>query len=195
MAQTSKFRFTEVSKVATGIMIMGSPGAGKTTLGKMVAKELGYTFVDIDEYIWRKDTEVPFSVMYTKTEKISRLMEAISNCEHFVMAGSMNSFHEHFDPLFELVVHLHADVQLRVKRAHERELKLFGERILEGGDMCEEHHKFLNDIAGYDYGIGGCTLQQHEIWLQSLQCSVMRLDGMHALEKNLKIIVDTYRSM
>lgn len=51
--------------MAMGIMIMGSPGAGKTTLGKMVAKELGYTFVDIDEYIWRKDTEVPFLVMYT----------------------------------------------------------------------------------------------------------------------------------
>ncbi|ODR28501.1 shikimate kinase [Eisenbergiella tayi] len=176
--------------MATGIMIMGSPGAGKTTLGRMVAEELGYTFVDIDEYIWRKDTEVPFSVMYTKTEKISRLMEAISSCEHFVMAGSMDSFHEHFDPFFELVVHLHADAQLRVKRAHERELKLFGDHILEGGDMYEEHCKFLNDIAGYDYGIGGCTLEQHEIWLQALQCRVIRLDGMHSLEKNLKIIVD-----
>ena len=41
--------------MATGIMIMGSSGAGKTTLGKVLANELGYTFVDIDEYIWRKD--------------------------------------------------------------------------------------------------------------------------------------------
>lgn len=182
-------------KVATGIMIMGSAGAGKTTLGKMVAKNLGYTFVDIDEYIWRKDTEIPFSAMYSKAEKISRLMEAISDCEHFVMAGSMNSFHEHFDPFFELVVHLHAEAELRVKRAHERELEMFGERILEGGDMYEEHQKFLNDIVGYDYGIGGCTLQQHEAWLQSLKCRVIRLDGAHALEKNLKIIVDAYKSI
>jgi len=66
--------------MATGIMIMGSSGAGKTTLGKLVAKELDYTFVDIDEYIWRKDTEIPFSAMYSKAEKISRLQEAISNC-------------------------------------------------------------------------------------------------------------------
>ena len=49
--------------MATGIMIMGSSGAGKTTLGNLVANELGYTFVDIDEYIWRKDTEIPFSAM------------------------------------------------------------------------------------------------------------------------------------
>ena len=95
--------------MATGIMIMGSSGSGKTTLGNLVANELGYSFVDIDEYIWRKDTAIPFSAMYPKAEKISRLQEAISNCEHFVMAGSMDSFHEYFDPYFELVVHLHTD--------------------------------------------------------------------------------------
>lgn len=181
--------------MATGIMIMGSSGAGKTTLGKMVAKELRYAYVDIDEYIWRKDTEILFSAMYPKTEKINRLMEAISNCEHFVMAGSMNSFHEYFDPYFELVVHLHADAQTRVKRVHERELGWFGKRVLEGGDMYEAHQKMLSDIAGYDYGIGGCTLQQHETWLESLECKVLRLDGTDRLEKNLNSIVEVYRGL
>ena len=177
----------------TGIMIMGSSGAGKTTLGNLVAKELGYTFVDIDEYIWRKDTEIPFSLMYSKAEKISRLQEAISDCEHFVMAGSMNSFHEYFDPYFELVVHLHTDAQIRVKRVHERELGWFGERILEEGDIYEEHQKMLSGIAGYDYGIGGCTLQQHENWIKSLKCKVIKLDGADTIEKNLNIIIDTYK--
>ncbi|MCI9448771.1 MAG: AAA family ATPase [Clostridiales bacterium] len=179
----------------TGIMIMGSSGSGKTTLGELAANELGYTFVDIDEYIWRKDTEIPFSEMYPKTEKISRLMEAISTCDHFVMAGSMDSFHEHFDPYFELVVHLHTDAQVRMKRVHDREFDLFGKRILEGGDMYAEHQKFLNDIAGYDFGIGSCTLQQHELWIKSLKCKVIQLDGAHALEKNLKIILEAYREI
>ena len=31
--------------MAAGIMIMGSSGAGKTTLGKMAAERLGFTFV------------------------------------------------------------------------------------------------------------------------------------------------------
>lgn len=184
-----------VSQLATGIMIMGSSGSGKTTLGKLLADELGYNFVDIDEYIWRKDTEIPFSEMYPKDEKIGRLMEAISACSHFVMAGSMNSFHEHFDPFFELAVHLHADAEIRMKRVHDRELRLFGERILEGGDMYEEHRKFLNDIAGYDFGIGSSTLQKHELWIKSLKCRVIQLDGAHSLEKNLKIILDTYRKL
>ena len=43
--------------MAVGIMIMGAPGAGKTTLGELTAKALGYAFLDIDEYIWRKDTD------------------------------------------------------------------------------------------------------------------------------------------
>ena len=179
--------------MATGIMIMGSSGAGKTTLGNLVANELQYSFVDIDEYIWRKDTAIPFSAMYPKAEKISRLQEAISNCEHFVMAGSMDSFHEYFDPYFELVVHLHTDAQVRVKHVHERELGWFGERVLEGGDMYEEHQKMLNVIAGYDHGIAGCTLQQHEKWMKSLKCKVIQLDGADTLEKNLNIIIDTYK--
>lgn len=181
--------------MATGIMIMGPSGAGKTTLGELAANELGYTFIDIDEYIWRKDTVTPFSVMYSRAEKIDRLMEAISTCDHFVMAGSMDSFHEHFDPFFELVVHLYTDAQVRMKRVHDRELELFGDRILKGGDMYAEHQNFLNDIAGYDLGRGGCTLQQHELWLKSLTCKVIRLDGAHALEENLKIILDAYREI
>ncbi len=181
--------------MATGIMIMGSSGAGKTTLGKMVANRLSYKFVDIDEYIWRKDTEIPFSAMYSKSEKISRLMEAISDSKHFVMAGSMDSFHEYFDPYFKLVVYLHADSQIRVKRVHERELECFGKRVSEGGDMYEEHRKYLSDVAGYDYGIGGCTLQQHEKWLEVVECPVIRLDGAEELEKNLNIIVETYKGL
>lgn len=178
--------------MATGIMIMGPSGSGKTTLGKLVAEKLGYTFVDIDDYIWRKDTDIPFTVMYSRKEKIERLMKAISHCEHFVMSGSMDSFHQHFDSYFELVVCLYANTQLRVKRVHERELQLFGNRILEKGDMYEQHQKFLKDIAGYDLGVGGCTVQGHEMWLKDLKCKILRLDGEDELEKNLKRIVECF---
>ena len=49
--------------MATGIIIFGSAGSGKTTLGKMVANKLGFPYFDIDDYIWRKDTDKPFTVM------------------------------------------------------------------------------------------------------------------------------------
>ena len=64
----------------------------------------------------------------------------------------------------------------------------------QGGDMYEEHQRMLSDIAGYDNGIGGCTLQQHEDWIKSLKCKVIRLDGTNTLDRNLKIIIDTYKN-
>lgn len=176
----------------SGILIMGSPGAGKTTLGKAVAETLGFRFVDIDDYIWDKNTEIPFTKMYGKAEKIRNLTDAISDCECFVMAGSMTSFHEYFDPFFELVVHMNADENLRQQRVHERELNIYGARILQGGDMFEEHRKFLDDVKGYDRGFGGCTLREHEEWLSSLSCKKLYLDGSETLENNLRKIIVAY---
>lgn len=118
-----------------GMIILGSSGAGKTTLGKLTAKKLGISYLDIDDYIWRSDTEIPFTVMYSREEKIKNLMEAAEKAGEFVMAGSMNSFHEYFDPFFRLAVYLTADAKVRVQRVHERELAAFGSRILPGGDM------------------------------------------------------------
>lgn len=181
--------------MAFGIMIMGAPGAGKTTLGELTAREMGYTFLDIDDYIWRKDTEIPFSEMYPKAEKISRLMDAVSKCKHFVMAGSMDSFHEYFDPFFRLAVHLQTDAKVREERVREREFERFGHRILDGGDMHDQHERFLRDLSGYDVGIGGCTLQTHEVWLKSLQCKVIKLDGSNDLHENMKRIIDAYHSL
>ena len=181
--------------MANGIIITGPSGAGKTTLGKMVADALGFKFVDLDDYIWRKDTEIPFSVTYSREEKISGVKGAISDCEHFVMAGSMDSFHEHFDPFFTLAVMLHADAETRVERVHKRKLLENGERILEGGDMFERHQSLLENIAGYDYGKGSTTLQTHEKWLNSLSCKVIRLDGALPLEENLKAIIKEYEGL
>lgn len=52
-----------------GIIIFGPAGSGKTALGKMAAEQLGILFVDIDDYIWRKDTEIPFTIMHSKKKR------------------------------------------------------------------------------------------------------------------------------
>lgn len=66
-------------------------------------------------------------------------MEAISETDRFAMAGSIDSFREHFDPFFALAVHLTAPAEVRVAIAHQREYEEFGKRALEGGDMYEAH--------------------------------------------------------
>ena len=176
-----------------GIIIFGSAGSGKTTLGRMVAERLGYPYFDIDDYIWRTDTAVPFTVMYSREEKAGRLMAAISAHEHFVMAGSMSSFHAPFDPLFDLAVHLTARAEVRVARAHERELAVYGERVLEGGDMYEEHQRFLENVTRYDTDGAPC-LKTHLEWAAALPCKVLSLNGEDALDQNAERITEAYRA-
>lgn len=178
----------------TGIILLGPSGSGKTTLGKLVAQKLKISFLDIDEYIWRKDTAVPYTAMYSKPEKIKRLMDAAQKAGKFVMAGSMDSFHEHFDPFFRLAVYLTADEALRRDRVHLRELKEFGGRILPGGDMYDAHQSFLADVSAYDRDAESCCSAQHELWLRQLSCPVLRMDGGDDLENNAAVIIRTYRS-
>lgn len=181
--------------MAKGIIIFGPSGAGKTTLGKLVAQELGIGFIDIDDYIWRQDTPVPFTTLYPRDERISRLMDAVAKMNDFVMAGSMTSFHEHFDPLFILAVHLTAETSLRVTRVHQRECAMFGDRLMPGGDMAQEHQRFLEDVALYDTGGGSMDRRSHTQWAESLRCKVLRLDGGDALETNVAIIAAEYRAI
>lgn len=176
-----------------GMIILGPGGSGKTTLGKYVADKMGISFLDIDEYIWRNDTQIPFTVMYSKEEKIKNLMEATQKTDEFVMAGSMNSFHEYFDHLFLLAVYLTANAELRVSRVHERERKKFGERILPGGDMYDTHQQFLDDVANYDFEAASCNRSQHTLWLNQMICPILRLDGGDSIEKNAKIIINRYQ--
>lgn len=176
-----------------GMIILGPAGSGKTTLGRYVAGELGIAFLDIDRYIWREDTQIPYTVMYPREEKIRNLMGAVQKAQEFVMAGSMNSFHEHFDPLFRLAVYLTADAGIRVERVHKRELDGFGSRVLPGGDMYSAHQQFLREVAAYDCGASSCSSSQHGAWLSQLSCPILRLDGSDPLEENARMVIGAYQ--
>lgn len=177
--------------MARGIMIFGGSGSGKSTLGRITAQKMNWPYFDLDDYIWQKDTAVPFTQMYSREEKISRLMADISQDEHFVMAGSMSSFHEAFDPFFDLMVFLDTDTELRLTRLHQRELEEFGERILEGGDMYEEHQSFLKNSARYDSD-GSPNRQAHLLWAESVGCPLLKLNGVDSPEENADKIVQAF---
>lgn len=177
--------------MARGIIIFGPAGSGKTTLGRMTAESLQYPYFDLDDYIWRKDTAIPYTQMYSREEKIGRLMSDISHGSHFVMAGSMSSFHVPFDPLFDLAVYLTASTETRLARLHQRELSAFGSRILPGGDMYEEHQQFLDGASRYETD-GSPSRSGHEQWAAVLPCRLLRLSGEDAPEKNAEIILAEY---
>ena len=180
--------------MARGIIIFGSAGSGKTTLGRMVAEQLSFPYFDIDDYIWRKDTPEPFTVMYSRAEKSGRLMADISQYEYFVKAGSMSSFHEGFDPLFDLAVHLSCDTDVRIERVNKRAVEQFGNRVLESGDLYKKHQKFLDNVARYDKD-GSPNLAEHLRWVKSMACPVLQLDGEMQLAENCARIVNKYLNL
>lgn len=175
-------------------MIIGPSGSGKTTLGKIVAEKLGYPYFDVDDYIWKKNIENPYSQMYTKDEKISRLSNAIARYDFFVMAGSMSSFHYAFDDKFALMVFIYVEPEVRVERVHKRAIERFGDRVLEGGDMYESHMKFMNDNRKYETD-GSPNLNEQREWMNNMNCVKIELDGTFKCEENAEKIVGCWNKI
>lgn len=181
--------------MSSGIIIIGPSGSGKTTLGKIAARKLGYPYFDVDDYIWKQNTDSPYTQMYTRDEKISRLSkEDIAPYEHFVMAGSMSSFHYAFDEMFEMMVLLYVSPDIRIERVHKRAIERFGERVLEGGDMYEAHMRFLNDNRRYEED-GSPNMREQKEWMENMSCEKIELDGAAELEKNADIIVNNWNGI
>lgn len=178
--------------MARGIIIFGSSGSGTTTLGKEVAKKLGFHHYDLDDYLWLKDTKLPFTKTRPRDERTKLLMDDISKHSHFVISGSMDSYNAPFVPLFDLAVLNSVPVEMRVERVNRRELAQFGDRILPGGDMYEGHKNFLSYVRSYDANGSPCR-KTHEQWAKTLPCPVLYTDGTLPIEENAEHIVEQYK--
>lgn len=57
------------------IIFIGMPGCGKTTIGKELSKELGLNFIDLDNYIEKKNN-ITIPEMFLKSEEYFRNKES-----------------------------------------------------------------------------------------------------------------------
>lgn len=72
--------------MAKNIVLIGMPGCGKTTIGKILAKELSMKFYDMDDYIEKK-TNQKISELFEKGEEYFRDIES-SVCEELAKKES-----------------------------------------------------------------------------------------------------------
>lgn len=63
-----------------GVVIIGMPGCGKTTLGRELAQKLGYKFVDMDNFIENSTKQTVSEIFEKRGEHIFREFETKS-CE------------------------------------------------------------------------------------------------------------------
>lgn len=74
------------------IVLLGYMASGKTTIGKIIAKKLKLSFIDLDDYIAEKENSTISELFSTKGEIYFRkketlfLKELLKNDKHFVLA-------------------------------------------------------------------------------------------------------------
>lgn len=87
--------------------------------------------------------------------------------------------------MFTLVIRLETNTDVRMVRLEKREHEKFGNRIDAGGDMHQNHVRFMEWAKSYD--TGGLDMRskaKHDEWQNLIKCNVIILDGTEPLEQN-----------
>lgn len=165
------------------IHIFGASGSGTSTLGAHLAKEIGGYHLDTDSYYWHK-SEPPYTLKREPSERINMIEHDIQHKENWVLSGSICSWGEPLLHHFTLVVFLYLDPSVRMARIFEREQKRYGDRILPGGDLRDNHLEFMSWAVSYDYAKAPIrSFDLHERWMPGLTCPIMRLNSDRPVEE------------
>ena len=82
------------------IHIYGAAGSGTSTLGRKICKELGYKFMDTDDYFWLP-TNPQYTVKREKSERIRLMREEMESAENVVISGSLVDWGDELIPFFD----------------------------------------------------------------------------------------------
>lgn len=168
------------------IHIYGASGSGTSTLGRKISEELGYKFMDTDDYFWLP-TNPKYTTKRSKKERLALMKKDISENDNVVISGSLVDWGDELIPLFTLAIRLVTDTEIRIKRIKQRERDKLRERIAPGGDMHQQHLEFIEWAGKYDTGsINMCSKAKHDEWQKLLQCKQLILNGADDLDKNFE---------
>ncbi len=183
-----------------GIAIVGLNGAGKSTLAHALAGEIDYYEMDVEDYYFPeqkasrrevlegKDNihtthlgDLPFSVANSKEAVQRLLLEDINKHPHFIISGVTMNWSKDILSRIGIAFFIKTPAEKRVERIEEREVRRFGDRVLEGGDMYRQQVKFREIAAMKD-------IKDVEDCIAKLSCPIIELDGMKSVEENLEIV-------
>ncbi len=172
------------------IHIFGASGSGTTTLGRALAEALSLRHMDTDDYFWLP-TDPPFTQKRPVPERLALMQRDIDAAPGAVISGSLTGWGNPLMTQFTLAIRVVTETALRLERLHDRELRRFGERILPGGDMHEEHQAFLDWAARYDTGDASMRSQaNHDLWQRQLTCPLLYVDGSAPPEATLAQVLE-----
>jgi len=153
------------------VFLIGPMGAGKTTVGKALAKELGYTFYDSDQEIeantgvdiaWIFDVEGEEGFRAREVATIERLCQSTG----IVLAtgGGVVEREENSRILASrgLVIYLQASVEQQLERTikdRRRPLLRTGDKEKKLRELIERRHQLYKKVADYEFSTDDCTIK------------------------------------
>ena len=183
--------------MAQGIAIVGLNGSGKSTLNHLLARELGYFEMDVEDYYFPEQkahrlyaldhTEVrpaaqPYAGERDHAQVEAALLRDMEAHPQFVLSCVKLNWCEALRSRIGLVFWLQAPLETRLDRIRQREVRRFGSRALPGGDMFEKQEAFRALVSKRDPAMV-------EASIAGLPCPVIRLDSTKPVEENLAAMI------
>ena len=164
-----------------GIAIVGGNGSGKTTLGKALAGHLGWKAMDVEDYYF-KPSSIPYAAPRTKEEVMQLLLADMKAHKQFVFSSVNCDYGPEINSLYGCVIYLQVSKEIRLARVKQRAVDMFGNRVLDGGDMYAQEQQFFQFVASR-------TLGKTDAWVKSLRCPVLYLDGTLPVSVNTDTVI------
>jgi uridine kinase len=162
------------------INVVGAPGSGCSTIGRLVAEKRGMCFLDSDDFYWERLTP-PSNVKRAESSRNQAFLSAVAQADRSVLvAGSVEGWGDGIDELFDIVFFLELPDSIRVPRIEVRETARFGS--VDKG--------FLAWASSYETGgRPGRSRRRHESWLADISAEIYRVDNSGGIETALTQLV------
>lgn len=172
------------------IQITGASGSGKTFLGKKLSEVLKYNFVDSDDilWLWKNDVQ-PYTIAIKDEDACKELQQILLNNKSTIASGMFYPWSESLIEMFDLLIIIETDNQIRKQRIVDREYEMYGSRAKKGGDMYNQFNEFLNWAMHYDISddkLG--SKKETDKWSKKFQ-NVLYLDGNKPIEEKINLVL------
>lgn len=163
------------------ILICGLNGSGKSTLGKMLAGNINYPFIDIEDYYFpNKNTSYKYDTPVSKEKVYEKLANDIKDINSFILVITNNCPKEILS-FIDMILYLEVPYKIRMDRIKQRSLNQFGERVLYGGDLYQKEQAFYKSVASK-------ADDEVSIWLSNVDIPTIRIDGTKDISDNIEYI-------
>lgn len=123
------------------ILIVGSPGSGKSTLSRLLANKLNYPILHLDR-VFHIDNEHQI----TREELLKIITDFIKNNKQFIIDGNYSSTLEYRMQFSDTVIIMDMDTDLCLRNIEKRRIS-----NVRRSDMAPGFDNSIRDESFYDY--------------------------------------------